>query len=154
MNRIKQILKVFFVFVLPMTLVFNFFLLFITYDAHYYYQGNKCEARFLGGFPFLENGLFFDINSMATSGNSTTNWMYYFLNKIIILIICFLIYFFLLRKLSFIGRTKIFILALMTIIYMSFGWMTFKFTSMQIIYDYGVWPDKLEIDKTYLKNPF
>jgi hypothetical protein len=153
MSKAGQIVKIVFVFILPVTLVLHFISLFISYDAHYYYQGNKYEARLMEGFPFPENGLFYDINGMFTSGNSTTNWTYYFLNKIIILVISFVIYYFVFRKISFSGKTKVFTLSFMTIIYLFFGWMTFVFTSMQIKYDYGNWPDKIEIENIHWKKP-
>ena len=153
MNRIKQILKALFVFVIPLSLVLNFLFLFINYNAIYYYKGVKYFTNYLYGFPIPDSGLFTDINSMVTSGNTTTHWTYYFLNKIIILTVCFLIYFFLFRKLHLVGKTKIFVLTLVTIIYLYFGWMTFIFTSMRITYDYGVWPEKTEIENIRWQAP-
>lgn len=153
MKKIGVIFKAIFVFILPLALALNFLFMFVQYNATYYYKGIKYLTNNLSGFPIPDNGIFYDINGMVTSGNSTTNGSLYILNKIIILSICIFIYYKLLRKLSLVGKTKIITITLAVIIYLFIGYISFIFTSMQVKYEYGIWPDKIEIENIRWQIP-
>jgi hypothetical protein len=151
-QRSKQIFKAFLLYILPVALVLDFFCMFVSYDADYYFDGNRYSASHVSGFPFPDNGLFYELNGMFTSGNSTTNWSYYFANKVILLTVAILICFFVSRKLVYTKARKIIGLCLLSMVYLFFGWVFFIITTMRIQYEYGRWPDKLEIREMYWKK--
>ena len=149
MSKAGKILKAFFVFILPMALTIDTFCLLISYNADYFYQGQKYTANHVSGFPFPDNGIFYEINAVVTSGNTTTNYTNYFLNKAIILTISSLIYFFLIRRISFESKKRAIILtALVTFLYVKSLRGEIFMVHNQIKYQYGVWPDKVVVTST------
>ena len=139
---IKKYYQIFFIFILPLLILLDIFCLGVRWNADNYYQGNKYSTE-LSGFPFADQGAFHEMNGMSSSGDSTINWSIFLVNKLIELSLAALIYFFLIRKISFTSKARIIVLTIIvTFIYSKavhyFFWYSANWYG-------GLWPEKIEL---------
>jgi hypothetical protein len=143
-EKAKIILVAIFVFILPLTLFLSLLSHAVSYEVEYICQGKKYFSQYVTGFPFFENGGFEGMNGQFTSFETTSNYLNFFLNKLIYLTISFLIYFLFFRKISFQSKTRTILLTIIvTFIYSRIlKHHVFEWTCMTN-YQYGLWPDSI-----------
>lgn len=156
MNKTRKILIVLFVYLLPTFILIDILCMSVTWDAAYSYEGGKYFSNYCFGFPLIDNGIFADINSMVTSGNTTTSLANLIINKLFCLALTLIIYFFLIKKISFESKTRIIILTIiLTVIYLRFTFPWLFYHLQMIEYQYGVWPDEIDTnDISFRMNIF
>lgn len=146
---VKKILKVFFVYLLPLIILINCCTVFV-WNVEFTEEGQTYNTT-LGGFPFPDRGHF----RTGYLAESDTNGGNLFLNQSIVSIVAFGIYFFFLRKINFESKKRSIVLTVIVVfIYARCGIPLV--IGQYFILDNpagGKWPDKIEVKHFRYINP-